>query len=31
VFLDAENCILGNSGEIGFEELSLLLVPSVGF
>jgi hypothetical protein len=31
VFLDERNCVLGNSGEIGFNELSYLLAPNEGF
>jgi hypothetical protein len=31
VFLDTGNCVVGNSGEIDFEELSYLLSPDVGF
>lgn len=31
VFLDGGNCMLGNSGEIGFDEFSYLLAPDMGF
>lgn len=31
VFLDAANCVLGNSGDIGAEEFSYLLAPRADF
>lgn len=31
VFLDGGNCVLGNSGEIAFDEFSYLLAADVGY
>jgi|SRR5665213_288831 len=31
VYLDANDCVIGNSGEIGFNEFSYLLAPNEGF
>lgn len=31
VYLDADNCVLGNSGEVAPDELPQLLAPNIGF